>query len=114
MVGFLSGFYPAIVLSSYKPMDVIRATPNRRGKGFFFRNSLVTFQFIITGVILLAVILVSRQLNYIQSRELGFDKEKIMVIERTDPIKTSVKSFMDELEKLPEVEKTCLSAGMLC
>ena len=114
VVGFLSGLYPAIVLSSYKPIDVIRALPGRNGKGFFFRNSLVTFQFIITGVILLAVILVSRQMNYIQSRELGFDKEKILVIERTDPIKTSVKSFMDELGKLPEVEKTSLSAGMLC
>ncbi|HYW94080.1 MAG TPA: ABC transporter permease, partial [Bacteroidales bacterium] len=114
IVGFLSGLYPAIVLSSYKPIDVIRALPNRRSKGFFFRNSLVTFQFIITGIILLAVILISRQLNYIQSRELGFDKEKILVIERTDPIKTSVKSFMDELDKLPEVEKTCLSANTLC
>ncbi len=113
-VGFLSGIYPAIVLSSYKPIDVIRALPNKNGKGFLFRNSLVTFQFIITAVILLAVILISRQLTYIQSKALGFDKEKILVIERTDPIKTSVKSFMDELEKLPEVEKTSLSAGMLC
>ncbi len=114
LVGFLSGLYPAIVLSSYKPIEVIRALPNKNRKGYFFRNSLVTFQFIITGVILLAVILVSRQLNYVQSKQLGFDKEKILVIERTDPIKTSIKSFMDELEKLPEVEKTCLSAGMIC
>ncbi len=114
IVGFLSGLYPAIVLSSYRPIDVIRALPNKKGKGFIFRNTLVTFQFIITGVILLAVILVSRQLNYVQSKQLGFDKEKILVIERTDPIKTSVKSFLDELGKLPEVEKTSLSAGMLC
>ncbi len=114
VVGFFSGLYPAIVLSSYKPIDVIRALPAETEKDFFFRNSLVTFQFIITGVILLAVILVSRQMNYIQSRELGFDKEKILVIERTDPIKTSVKYFMDELGKTPRGRKRRASVPVCC
>ena len=79
--GLLAGFYPALILSYFKPVETLksRTTSGGRAAGFL-RNGLVVGQFSISIIIIVATIIVSRQLNYLKEQNLGFDKEQMLVL----------------------------------
>lgn len=79
LVGLLSGFYPAFVLSSFKTVDVIKSSL-RQINGFNFRRVLVTFQFAISIVLIIGTIVALRQLNLLQNENAGFDKEAVVLV----------------------------------
>jgi putative ABC transport system permease protein len=80
LLSFLAGFYPALVLSMFEPVQVIKGSFRRSQKGILMRKSLVVFQFIISSSIIIGTLIVYRQLNYMQNEDLGYDKEKVMAI----------------------------------
>ena len=78
--GFISGSYPALYLSSFKPVRILKGSLKFSSGALVFRKGLVAFQFILSILLIVGTIVVSRQLNYIQSTNLGYDRENLLYI----------------------------------
>ena len=98
---FLSGLYPVIALSAFKPAVVLRGNLGSKPKGMNLRKALVVFQFVIALVLITATFSVYRQIIYMKSQDLGFDMVQIMVVNapriRDESFKESIISFKEEL-----------------
>ncbi len=80
VTGFAAGSYPAIFLSSFKPISVLKGTLKFSGNATMFRKGLVVFQFVLSIVIITGTIVVSKQVNYLQRINLGYDRENLLYI----------------------------------
>ena len=105
VAGLLSGVYPAISLSGFKPMEVLRGKFMQGTKGAGLRNSLVVFQFGISVFLIISTILVYKQLEFTQDKELGFDKESLVTLQNAGGMTAQQgETFKVEVAKLPGVE----------
>jgi putative ABC transport system permease protein len=95
IVGLAAGFYPAWILSRFAPMQVLRGNFKTSTRGIALRRSLVVAQFFISAILVSAVFLVGRQLEFMQSHSLGFNKEQVLVV------KTGKLAFSVGVEKYP-------------
>ena len=96
-IGVLSGSYPAFVLASFKPSAVLTSNKgNGAGKGTL-RKLLIVMQFTTTIIILLGTVVVNRQLNYMQKKDIGFNKENVLVIHRSDGLGQQIDAFKEEI-----------------
>jgi putative ABC transport system permease protein len=103
-VGILSGSYPAFVLASFKPVDVLKGQLTKGVKGGWLRSTLVILQFSISILIIIGTIVIFSQLNYMLKKDLGFQKDRLIVLDRVWPLGNRIQTFIQELEKLPGVE----------
>ncbi|MCX2681743.1 ABC transporter permease [Galbibacter sp. EGI 63066] len=78
--GLLAGIYPAWVLSSVKPARVLKGSVNQQTGNGNFRKGLVVFQFVVSIVLIISVIIITQQLKYTQDKDMGFDKENLIAI----------------------------------
>ncbi|HUI30618.1 MAG TPA: ABC transporter permease [Candidatus Acidoferrales bacterium] len=97
VVGIIAGSYPAFYLSSFHPIDVLRSEVRKGGRKSLLRSGLVICQFAISIALFAGTFIVFAQLRYVQTRNLGFDKEETIVIDRTSDLSTQLQSFEDEL-----------------
>jgi putative ABC transport system permease protein len=102
LTGVFSGIYPVLVLSSFRP-GVADTGENFKIRKTFFRNALVVFQFIVSIVLIISFLVVSRQLNYINNKDLGLDKENIIVIPATPLLIDKLDAFRQQLTQNPNI-----------
>lgn len=109
IVGVSAGFYPAFVLASYNPVEVLKGTLNPGSMSKKLRGLLVVFQFTVSIVIIIGSIIIYNQLNYMTKKDLGFKKENLIIIRRPDAFFRQTESFRDQLLQIPGVEKVGFS-----
>lgn len=80
LVGFLAGIYPALVLSGFSPLQVLRGKISMGYSREMFRKLMVAFQFVLAIILIIGTLVMKQQLQYLQNKNLGFDKEQIVVI----------------------------------
>lgn len=105
LVSFLSGYYPALVISRLKPLSALTGKLGRTYQGLSLRKLLITFQFFISSALVLATILVISQIKYMRTQELGFNKEQLLIIDASDvPNNGARQALKNDLWSLPGVQ----------
>ncbi|MFL5748584.1 MAG: ABC transporter permease [Niastella sp.] len=109
ITGLLAGSYPAFYLSSFKPIQVIKGKLASGFKTSWLRSGLVVFQFAISIILIIATIVIYKQLRYIQSHKTGFNREQVLVLHNTQPLGSKAKTFRDEVVKISGVENATMT-----
>lgn len=101
--GFISGFYPALFLSSFDPAKNHKAFAHPRGHGSPFRKALVIFQFVLSTMLITGTLVVKSQISFIMNRDLGMAKENIVYHLMQKKTRDSVEVVREELLKHPDI-----------
>ena len=113
LTGLISGVYPSLVLSAMTPAKILGRKNGDQQKGMNLRNFLVLFQFSIAIVLMIASLVIFRQIGYIKHKDLGFNREQILVMRAADSgIRDNFYAFKNELLQNPKVTDVTTSSEL--
>jgi len=110
VTGFIAGSYPAFYLSAYKPVDTLKGEILSSKSKFSLRSVLVIFQFTISIVLLIGVGVVNDQLEYVKSKDLGFDDDRVLVLPVNQQIFNTYQNTKISLLQEPNIERVSLAS----
>lgn len=116
--GLIAGSYPALYLSGFNPIAILRGGPasghmkNSLGE-LWARNGLVTFQFVVSIILIVSVLVVYRQMRFVQSKNLGFNRDNIISFPAEGKLAEDPKTFLNEIKKIPGVVNASYMHGDL-
>jgi putative ABC transport system permease protein len=102
LIGVLAGSYPAFYLTSFNPAHVLKGKIRNAAKRSSFRNGLVIFQFLVSISLIISSMVVYKQLQYMQNKNLGFEKENVINLLHTMSLGQNAKAFKDEVMSYAE------------
>ncbi len=112
-LGFLAGLYPSFVLSSFKPVNVLKGNFAATSKGKWLRNGLVVFQFCVSISLVICTIIMYSQTKFLSQKDLGYDKLELIVIEGDFHMKPSfTRALVKEIKRMSQVLSAAGSLSM--
>ncbi|HEU4574331.1 MAG TPA: ABC transporter permease [Chitinophagaceae bacterium] len=112
VVGLLAGSYPALVLASFSPIESLKGKLKVGKSGAFFRKTLVVFQFGISVLLIISVVVIFSQMNYVKHADLGFNKEQTLIVRFDNAaIASRQEQFKNELMTIPAVKNVSMMSG---
>lgn len=94
VIALLSGLYPALVITSFKPVNILRGNFRTSGKGVWLRKSLVVFQFTVSIILVIGTAVIMKQVGYIQDKKLGYEKDNVVML----PLDRKTYEVFDQLK----------------
>jgi putative ABC transport system permease protein len=113
IIGIIAGIYPAVILSAFNPITILKNEINRGTKGNTLRHILIVFQFAISIALIICTFLVSKQVDYLKTKDLGFNNKNIIHFNQSEQINNKYDVFKQKLLKNPNVISVSRSNGAL-
>ncbi len=113
ITGIIAGSYPAIYLSSFKPVMVLKGKLSSSASESLIRKGLVVFQFAISVVLIISVVVVYQQMKLVQTKNLGYDKDHVIRFTSEGKLNDNQETFLAEVKKIPGVADASTMEGDL-
>ncbi len=113
LTGLISGIYPALQLSKFNPVIALKGKLKSSGSSIWIRKGLVIFQFAVSVIMIVSVIVIYKQVEFIQTTNLGYDKEHILTFPKEGELKKDFEPFLSELRNIPSIVKASQMNGDL-
>jgi len=109
ITGIFSGIYPALFLSKFVPHEILKGNAVSGKRKGSFRSILVVFQFASSVILITGTVIVYSQINYIKNRNLGYQKDQVLIINDTYNLNSGIEAFKEEMLKVPGVINAAVS-----
>lgn len=112
LIGFIAGSYPAFYLTSFEPAEVLKGKVKEGMKSGFVRSSLVTLQFFISTFLIICTAVVYNQIQYFQNKNLGMDKNNVLVISNAERLQSNMEAFKKSLESETSIKNISYTTSL--